>query len=1170
MVHIKKVEIFGFKSFGFRTTTVDFRPGLVSISGPNGSGKSNILDAIIFAMGENKPRMMRVDKLRSLIHDIDGQRRGPRIARSSIVFDNSDRKIPISSDSVEITREMDSSGENTYYVNKKKSQRGHVLDLLDMANAGLNQLNALQQGTVTKISEFTPEEKRKAIEDLVGLSYFDEKKQEAQKQLSDADHRLEIALTKMGEVKKYIDDLEAERNAFLRHGALETEISRLNAIDAAARLRGVVADRAAKDEEARLVAERIRLKREEGTALAVEMAALEAEKAEFAAKADAHSRARAEVDTELAEAYRMVEEAKGAVAVAERRAAHIRARLPAIDTEVKSASAERGEAVLNADALRKSLDTVGERRKGIGGRLEESGTALAEALQRHAEISERAADSERRAKEATDARDADALSASNLKREMGEIDARSSANASRRKAIAEDIARLESIDSRLLRVISYHTRSHADVRERIETLEAKRTQIMQDIEELGTIVTKSERAATRYRAKMKIIKGIMHEDYSVSRLRENAGKIGIEGVAYEMVSWEPAYERAVLAAGSEWLKAIVTRDIDTMVGITEYARSQGMSRLKVIALGGMARSRPVAPEGSDGLLADHIKCDRRHAVIVEFLFGNVALAGSRDAARRLAAAGHRAVTLDGELFEPGASASIMDAGSRITDLTKRISMGATVDGLLQSIGMIKRYAEKKRAVLLRMEVAMQHARTRLATHESGIATSKSTHDDLVAKIGGARRVVGRIDEQNARLAQRLEYAKSEVARLEPVVKELDARISAIRSERGDGHDAIAGEVTRLGEKKAELEDEDRLALSEEREVSSRLTAAEAAVERADMTISRLEAERSELAAEQSDIEARVSELQSHASEREARVVSMREREQELISTSGASVSRLSEYDARLDKMRERERSIGRDIGSAQRQEDALRRDLDDLASSETTLRRVCAAHSVDEDAGDVDVAPLLRALRSELDAMTSLNAGAPAKYIEVSGGYRETSAKKNSLEAERNGIVSFIEGVEKEKRQTFLDAFDTVEGEIRRTFEKMTGGNAWIELQNEDDIFNSGISYIIQFPNKPKRDSASISGGEKSLAAIVFVLALQKLKPSPFYLFDEVDAHLDTPNSERLSKILAERAGESQFIAVSLKDSVVKRAGLIYGVYPKNGVSHVVVYKDRHAQRVAA
>ena len=107
MVHIKKVEIYGFKSFGFKNTIVEFQKGLISISGPNGSGKSNILDAIIFALGENRPKTMRVDKLRSLIHDIAGERRGPKMTRVSVHLDNSDRKIPVNSDSITITREMD-------------------------------------------------------------------------------------------------------------------------------------------------------------------------------------------------------------------------------------------------------------------------------------------------------------------------------------------------------------------------------------------------------------------------------------------------------------------------------------------------------------------------------------------------------------------------------------------------------------------------------------------------------------------------------------------------------------------------------------------------------------------------------------------------------------------------------------------------------------------------------------------------------------------------------------------------------------------------------------------------------------------------------------------------------------------------------------------------------
>ena len=111
------------KNYGARVAvshaTFDVPYGTIcGFVGPNGSGKSNILDAIIFAMGENKPKVMRVDKLRSLIHDIEGARRGPKMARSSVHFDNSDRKIPIDTDVVEITRELSEDGENTYYLNK--------------------------------------------------------------------------------------------------------------------------------------------------------------------------------------------------------------------------------------------------------------------------------------------------------------------------------------------------------------------------------------------------------------------------------------------------------------------------------------------------------------------------------------------------------------------------------------------------------------------------------------------------------------------------------------------------------------------------------------------------------------------------------------------------------------------------------------------------------------------------------------------------------------------------------------------------------------------------------------------------------------------------------------------------------------------------------------------
>jgi len=314
----------------------------------------------------------------------------------------------------------------------------------------------------------------------------------------------------------------------------------------------------------------------------------------------------------------------------------------------------------------------------------------------------------------------------------------------------------------------------------------------------------------------------------------------------------------------------------------------------------------------------------------------------------------------------------------------------------------------------------------------------------------------------------------------------------------------------------------------------------------------------------------ITKFQTEKDASQKKLIKLREKEQELISTSGTSVSQLSKFDAQLNERNEKERKITNDVNKLAIELGGLKRDLAEIKNNVSSLKKILNAFGFDESIETFDVEPSIEMLEKEQNSLaTSLNTNAPQKYVEISTGYRSMSSRKNELEGERNAVVSFIEGIEKDKRQTFLDAFDVVDKEVRELFTKMNGGNAWLELENEDDIFSSGISYFIQFQNKPKRESTSISGGEKTLAAVVFVLALQRLKPSPFYLFDEIDAHLDAPNAQSLAKIVEERSKGSQFIMVSLKDSVVEKAKLIYGVYPKNGVSHVVTYKDKRLSAMA-
>lgn len=1173
MVHIRKVEIFGFKSFGFKNTIVDFQPGLVSISGPNGSGKSNILDAIIFAMGENRPKTMRVDKLRSLLHDIEGARRGPKMARVSVHFDNSDRQIPVDFDAVEITREMDGQGENNYYLNKKKTNRSHILDILDMANAGLHQLNAVQQGTVTRISEFSPEEKREAIENLIGLSYFDEKKAESEKQLDEADRRLEIALARMDEIKKRIDELEEERNLKLRHEILERELNRLNAISASNKLKIIVAKKETKDKEFNsLNSEMSGLDQERGV-IRADIQKLESEKSTFMEEVNAYNQAKATIDTELSEAMQEFEEANTGILAAKKHIEQINSRIPEIHDEIQKIHDQRSVIESDVQEIKRVLEASNTEKTKINEEVKIVNSERDVVLKQQADVLKKKSEFDEKIKSLNDKLNESKLKYSQLKSELGDVTKKITTNSAKHNDYEQESKKLVDLQSKLGSVTNNHQATVSEVKFRMSKLNAKKEKIEKDIEDLNLMLEKSSKAGNQYDAKIKLVKGIMHEDYSTAKLKENAEELGILGLVYELISWNKENERAILAVSSDWIKATVVKDFGTLVSLAEYVRYKKLPKLKIIPLEAIPKFKLDLPnqKGVLGVLSDYVKCDSKYSALKTFLFGNVILADSKESAYKLSKLGYKAVTLDGEFFESKATAVIIDINSKISKLTKIISMSTSVDGLLASISLLKKYVQKKKHALKKVENSIQNYQERLQISETGLAKGNQSYDDLKWQINTKSKMQDQLTQRISDLTKRKDYLDTELAKQESYVSSLAERISLVKENYSDGElQRIASELDRLNAKKSTLETRQTEILADFRDKSSKMAELDAQETKEKATIRNLNEEENRINTQKQELESKIENLNKDKEIKNENLVKLREKEQELISTSGTSVGKLKEYDDKLHELNNQDKSLTKEINQIERQTDSLARDLRDLNENQTQIQTMLDTFGFRGEVEDFDVEPILQALTTEQKSLTTLNAKAPETYLEVSNGYRSMSTRKNSLEEERNSIVKFIEEIEKDKRQTFLDAFDKVDKEIRNAFAKMTGGNAWLELQNEDDIFNSGISYVIQFPNKPKRESTSISGGEKTLAAIVFVLALQKLKPSPFYLFDEVDAHLDAPNSERLSKILEERAKESQFIMVSLKDSVVQKAKLIYGVYPKNGVSQVVTYKDKRLPSMAA
>jgi chromosome segregation protein len=315
--------------------------------------------------------------------------------------------------------------------------------------------------------------------------------------------------------------------------------------------------------------------------------------------------------------------------------------------------------------------------------------------------------------------------------------------------------------------------------------------------------------------------------------------------------------------------------------------------------------------------------------------------------------------------------------------------------------------------------------------------------------------------------------------------------------------------------------------------------------------------------EQSDKEIFKTELQNNIEKAGQELKFLRNKEQNIIFSSGDSYTRLQSYEEKIKNLLDRERKLSRENSSLEREIVLLEKETLNLKQYEVKLNHDLmwlGYKELNEDNLNVD--EIVSYLSEEYEMLKSkINLRANENYIQIVNGYRGMSNRKNDLEKERNSIVLFIEEIYKEKKNLFMDAFLKINKDINYIFSRIIGGNAWLEIENEEDIFSKGIRLTVQFPEKPRRDSTALSGGEKTMAATIFLLALQAIKPSPFYLMDEVDAHLDAENTERLSKILFERSQHNQIIMVTLKDSTISKVDQIYGVFPREGVSHIVKYK---------
>jgi chromosome segregation protein len=674
---------------------------------------------------------------------------------------------------------------------------------------------------------------------------------------------------------------------------------------------------------------------------------------------------------------------------------------------------------------------------------------------------------------------------------------------------------------------------------------------------------------------------VVTEEKALERIREigEAGAMdGYHGPLRSLIKIDLPLQRAVESSADGWINAVVVEDVETAREHVERLRKTKLGVTRFIPLDQLGEPREppdLKIKGVVGAVPRLIRYDEVYAPAVHLLWGDTYLVEDAAAADQVVAEGYRAVTRAGDVYEP--RGGIMGGFyRRPPDWSKLVPTQESISNLSTTIRDLRgklrsrmkelrdsgfdlrkftQYMEDSQERVKRIEDEVKATRESVERLDYNLGQLRETMRRAEAEIENEGRLTVTLEERRLRTLEQIEEAKARIAQLREVKLSDVAGLELNRN-------TLNHEIGLLDRRLSELQSDMNIQGSfVERILALKISEAQAEIQRAAEERAALEGEAEEIGRRLAEMEADVGELRSMLSEVTSEVEATSKVYEQHQRT-------LRHYDGQVEQMGRRRTEVERRIGQL-----VLDRERVTLQAEQKLEELARMGFGDKVEVGDLEAEQVERRLaqiRQEKRSLGAINQLAVEHYGITMVEYKQRSTRINGMEEEKQSILRFIDEVEREKLEHFMTAYNQIGENFSAIFSKLTGGgDGRLELQRPEDPFSGGVDLYIQFPGKPMRLASGASGGERSVAAIAYLLAIQRFLRAPFYLFDEIDAHLDDLNTSRLSEVLKESAADSQFLMISLKDVMVHNADRIYGVFAQNGRSRVLALPMREA-KVAA
>ncbi|MGA2665284.1 MAG: chromosome segregation SMC family protein, partial [Nitrososphaerales archaeon] len=730
------------------------------------------------------------------------------------------------------------------------------------------------------------------------------------------------------------------------------------------------------------------------------------------------------------------------------------------------------------------------------------------------------------------------------------------------------LERLDSNAQQLFELQAKSAQELGEIDQNLGLLEKRRSEIGRHIEAAGRVLEKAAGEVATTAVKRELTDEITGDRIGHARLRalcEEGGIGGYVGVLSQFVSYPAQYSRACSAIMDRWMNAFVVEDVRAMTAVIKAGKRLNVRSFAVIPLEVVSSTPGAEVEISAGVvgpLASVLRADRRYRGLLNFIAGDTVLVESEGIAFEVASEGFRTVTTGGEVFELGGRAFAY-------------GLHDVVSSIIQSLEDIEDTGEVESAVAA-LKAAIERRRQMLAALESdGRALGKDRVKKIasVAAMGAEAETVARLSKRYRAMfrSQRQERDNQQKA-VERYLKRQQALLakkeSLLAEQRGLDASIREWDSLELDSMLAELEGARNDLSLQLNEVSARASEVHLSYSRERSNLEemlepsfqrvRVDLENAQLKYE--DDRLFIQNGRRDLGDLSKRFSELDEQLQKVLASSTNSQPVIAEFNTKMKRLEEERTAAERsalntekEIFSLQQSAGATREKVDQYLSQ---LRFYGY-----EDVLDVfdESERMLSQVEFEFEALGKfVNKSAEREYAAVYDNYRHLSERINELEQERTSIVRFIESIDSEKKKVFSSAFESINGEFQTTFRRLTNGEGRLELENKEDVFAGGIFLMGNFRGKGDWESSSMSGGEKSVTAVALILAIQKVNPHPFYLFDEIDQNLDQNNSKNLAEFFRERSAGAQILVVSLKDTMVAQSNVTYGVYSVGGVSRIV------------